>query len=79
MEEVKISSDGAGWAVAVHVADSPSPTVDGWGPPAVVATGLGPEVSLRPGVPGGAVLILVTDLGENGPPHRLSITEVSIG
>ena len=79
VEEVTISSDGAGWAVAVHVADSPRPTVDEWGPPAVVATGLGPEVSLRPGVPGGAVLILVTDLGENGPPHRLSITEVSIG
>lgn len=75
---VAIDSPTIGWSVEVRVANgSPSVLAD-WGPVVASATEVRGDVAFDlHGTAGDAVLLWITDLGD-GPPHRVTITDVLV-
>ena len=72
-----IDSPSVGWKASVYVADGPQDTLDDWGTPVTTLDGPG-KVSLD-GRKGGAVLIWITDLGQQDVGgYRVAITEVRL-
>ena len=78
VREIEVRSDGTDWTAEIYVSDSTAADLDGWGPPLVVAPGLGSDATLRPDATGRAVLVWIIDLGRAGPPYRLEIEAVTI-
>jgi hypothetical protein len=68
---LKITSDSNDWAFDVYVADRAAPTLDGWGQPVASKTHTHAgttSVDLK-GTKGGAVLVWITDVGEEAGGH----------
>jgi serine/threonine-protein kinase len=78
---VKITSDTNDWAFSIYVADTPQASLDAWGPPVATKanTPAGTTTIDLKGKHGGAVLVWITDLGdEAGGSVHTHLNEVQI-
>jgi eukaryotic-like serine/threonine-protein kinase len=69
LDELAVASPTNDWAAEVYVLDGPAaPTLDGWGDPVAQAEGIaGDTVFDLGGTQGSAVLLWITDLGDEPP------------
>jgi hypothetical protein len=76
ISEVEVTTETAGWAAEIYVADTPAPDLAGWGQPRATATGLSGDHTFDvDGADGGAVLVWLTDVGDSG---RAELGEIRV-
>jgi eukaryotic-like serine/threonine-protein kinase len=80
LKDVKITSPTNDWSVEIYAADQPAAELAGWGTKAAAKQGLTPgttSIDLG-GAKGAAVLIWITDLGDEPAPTHARIAEVHV-
>jgi hypothetical protein len=67
VSEVEVTTQTAGWAAEIYVADAPAPDLAGWGEVRASGTGLSGDHTFDvDGADGSAVLVWLTDVGDSG-------------
>ncbi len=79
LSELRVRAESSGWSAEVYVADARADDLAGWGEPVQRAVDLGIEASVDlGGREGAAVLIWITDLGDEPPPVHTVLAEIEI-
>jgi serine/threonine-protein kinase len=70
-----VTSPSSGWKADVYLADEPAAALDGWGSPVGEIGGAAGKSTVDIGRRGGAVLLWITDLGED---RRFELSEIDV-
>ncbi|NNE74984.1 MAG: serine/threonine protein kinase [Acidimicrobiales bacterium] len=79
IDRVEVRSSTSGWAMELYVADGPGAGLADWGPAVASASGLGGRATFTDlDGRGQWILVWVTDLGDDPPPVRVRIADITV-